>query len=775
MFRNFFHTVRRFKLASSLNVLGLSVAYTSFLIIMIQVQFERNFGTNDPRHAEIFRVETPSLFNKGEYFFVLSPKVSDYFRQNEPRVKQSAVSDGATEIFYTADQQSVEGTKSMLHTWHTDPSQVFEFKLREGSFNRFSEPNIAIISTQIADELFPNSTALGQTIYVEGEYLGQGMGHKQPLEVIGVYTDFPSNSVLLNGIYRSAEPAKTPEVNGLFLHIQTSDTAQIMANYRRWQAENQTAEVRLTSIEDIYYRDDAPDYWNKNIGNRTTTNILFAISLLVIVIASINFVNFSTALAPVRLKGLNTRLVFGQTKSSLRLAMVAEAVGMSICGFILALILVNFFNQTPYVSLIKASSTRLLDNIPVVITTALVSLIVGILAGLYPAYYSTRFESAIVLKGSGSGSRSGKVLRTTLIAIQYTISIGLIIGSLFVAIQNRYLRSFPTGFNKENIYTFNVSGTNDQQRQMLAAKLKQNPSISDVAFASDRIGVGYGYAKKMSFPNDTVEMMTLAVSPNFFDLMGIKLIQGRGFRLDDIQPKDNPMLSTLIFNAKAQQLYDIRLDSIAGTRGYAVGFVENLMTEPLYNEPSAMCFEVSDMFMVDVAYVAIDGHNQSSTLDYIKQCYDQLHSRYLYQGSFLDSDLEAQYRKESDLGLLITLFSVLAIVISLVGVFGLVVFETQYRRKEIGLRRINGATIGIILRMFNARFIWIVIVCFFVATPVALYGVIEWLSEFAYRTPIYWWVFVIALAIVLLITILTVTIQSWRAARENPVKSLKSE
>lgn len=789
--RNFIHTLRRFKMSSTLNVIGLSVAFAAFIVMMMQVRYEWGYGKSDPNHKEIFRVERPSVFEKGQWRCNIDGLSIKYLRENEPRVKGCYYGDGILDVNVFMGSDSLSAIKAKYYVNWTNPTDMFRFEMVQGSAESLMEPNMVIIPLSLAKRLFADKGAIGEVLNIKGDYYREN----RERTIVGVYRDFPDNATLKNYVFGGAPTGRissdTGEIyNASIVYIRTTvkDTAQIIENlYKYDQANDQYGfgmpRSRLTSVGEIYYKDDVSVYGDIAAGNRSTTMLLFSISLLVIIIAGINFVNFSTAMAPLRIRGLNTRLVFGKPKSSLRVMLVAEAVCISILAFFVALLWVYCFNMSSVSELIRADSTAIADNLPVVIGAAIVAVFVGALAGIYPAFYCTRFSAALVLKGSGMGSASGQWLRSVLIGFQYVVSIALITVSIFIAVQNDYLSKFPLGFNKDNVFKLGMNNvTSENDRKRLSDALRQNPAVKDIAYSWGILGQGYGMMSSLTIENEKVNIGCMPVDYNFLKFFSIPIVEGRDFVESDIINKypdkrgfvydSEPMIAKVIFNRKAQQMYGIKVDSMYNN-AICIGICDNINTRALYNDYEPMSFRISNT--IGPAYIRVEGSNIDEIYKFIEQCYVKLDLGSYFDCQLLDSFLQSQYVAEHNLSRLVNLFTGLAILLSLVGVFGLVVFENQYRRREIGLRKIYGSTIGQILLRFNRKFLIIIAICFIVALPIAWWGVNEWLMTFAFRTQIHWWVFAAALSVVIVITVLTVTVQSWHSAAENPVKSLKSE
>ena len=497
---------------------------------------------------------------------------------------------------------------------------------------------------------------------------------------------------------------------------------------------------------------------------------------MIIIVAAINFTNFSTALTPLRIKSINTQKVLGSSDTLLRNALLAEAAIVSLIAWLISLVLVWMLGEATALPFVVADLS-ILKNLPVVLLTGLVALMTGVVAGLYPSWYVTSFPPALVLKGSFGLSPSGRKLRTVLISVQFIVSILLIIGASFVRLQNDYMRSFSLGFNKDQIAIVELSGDiYNKHHETYVNRLKEFSGIEDVAFAMEKVASKDGYSTNGAvLKQKEFQFFMIMASSNFLRVMGIPIEEGRDFSLSD-ELSEAPVY---IFNHTAKLAVDMETGDILESwiPGRIVGFTENVKFTSLRNGENNIAFVVGKIpYPMPVSYIRLRaGTDAHAAVSHIRKTLADIDPAYPFDVQFYDTVFDNLYHKEVNLRSLITVFSILAIIISLVGVFGLVVFDTQYRRKEIGVRKVHGATNGEILEMLNRSYIYIVLICFALAAPVGYYSIRQWLESFAYKTPMYWWVFLVALFVVLSITIGTVTFQSWRAANANPVDSLKSE
>lgn len=797
MFRHFFLTFRRFPLSTILNTIGLSIAFAAFIVLMMQVHYEYTFGTDDPNTARIYRVE--SFMEDAAWGNGIDKKIMNHLWQNEPMVEGIAAFEAPNGGLYITTKKEEKANREVKYALlGNDISKVFQFEMVQGKIEDLNQPENVIIPLSLSKELFGNDVAVGQPLY--GEIKNRSHRATMPFDktICGVYLDFPKNSFFENVIYFTpyegvgefqSDQLSTSYNQNFILVAPNADTAMILTNFRKTFDEkgvyDSSSQIRLTMAKDVYFSTDRDEFDLLPKGSKSTTNLLLSISILIILIAVINFINFSTALVPKRIAEYNMMLISGCSIARIRAMILFEALCIAFCSYLLSLFLITILNNTSLLTLLKTTSTTITGNLTLVLVCAILSLVVGLLAGVYPAYYSTRFKPSIILKGSFGLSSKGKWLRNSLIGLQYVISIALIVSSLLITMQNHYLRSTPVGFEKDHVIQFRmgISDNDLTTHKTFREKLLQNSNILGVTFSRGEIGAYSNSSMKIQTTYGAqMEINTLAVEPSFLETMRIKIVEGRDFREDDMVEgqkwwdvingnQNRP--AKIIISQKTAQLGGFKVDSLLDKRWEVVGICNNLHYTSLRDQVGLFGFVVSPNNYY--CYVKMSAENRKQTIGSIAQQFDELNTSQLFNPQYLDERLAAQYKKEQNLSLLITIFSMLAVIIALVGVFGLVVFETGYRRKEIGIRRINGASVASILLMFNRKFTWLIMICFVIAAPIAWYGVSEWLKGFAYRTQLYWWIFALSLLIVFTITILTVTIQSWRAATENPVKSLKTE
>jgi ABC-type transport system, involved in lipoprotein release, permease component len=654
----------------------------------------------------------------------------------------------------------------------------------EGDIDCLKDPEKVMVPRSLADKLFGEDiSAVGKTLRAEENIWTKSA----KLFTIGaVYKDFPENTQLRNVVYTAIDPDYN--INNFsssnwvcYLLLDNPAMADEVAdNFNRHfdfkKIYHEGEQIRLVPLTDIYYMNETQDGGTFRSGNKEVTALLFGIALLIVIVAAINFTNFSTSLTPLRIKSINTQKVLGSSDTLLRRSLLIEAALISFMAWLVSLVIVWGLDWAEALPFIEADLS-LVSNLPIVFLCGIVALVIGWLAGIYPAYYITSFPPALVLKGSFGLSPSGRKLRTTLICVQFVVSIVLIIGACFVQIQNSYMRNFSLGFDKDQVAIVELNETMyNKHHDTYVNRLKENPGIEDVAFAMEKVGSKDGYnTNGGNYKGKDFQYFIIIASSNFLRVMGIPVIEGRDFSKAD-ELSDHV---SYIFNRTAMEGLDMQVGDAfdSYSSGHLVGFSDDVKFTSLRGGEDNIAFLVGNFgYSLPISYIRLKaGSDIHAVVGHIQETMRELDPSYPFNIEFYDEIFNHLYRKEENLRSLVTVFSLLAIIISLVGVFGLVVFETQYRRKEIGIRKVHGATVGEILLMFNKAYLRIVGICFVIAAPIAWQGVRMWLEGFAYKTPIHGWVFLIALLIVTVITLLTVSFQNWKAANENPVNSIKSE
>ena len=788
--RNFISVLRRFKMATILNILGLSVAFAAFMVIMMQVDYDKNFDTFHKNADNIYRVEFQ--WDKESTQAVLSRPMANVFMNFSPHIVAGAVtSPFYNETFYSVDK-GIEKSTYMEPTMIVDPSftDVFDFDILDGSVDALKEPGKVLVPESLARKIFGEESAVGKQITAKeskGLLVGFFTTPEGNYTIGGIYKDLPLNSIIRNAIFLKMDEKADLHNWGnssynFYVRLDHPESAKdLVSDFLVYYKKNELGKnmswysgepnFRLTRLPDVHYATDVTfDMTPKS--SRQTVLVLIAISLVILIIAGINFTNFSTALTPMRVKSINTQKVLGSSDGVLRFSLLMEAVCISTVAYLLALWMVHMAGNSTIAKLVDADMSLFAHPL-LLSATALIALLTGLLAGLYPSYYMTSFSPALVLKGSFGLSPAGRRLRNVLICIQFIVSFTLIIGSMFMSLQNRFMQNSPLGYDKDQIIVTNLTAPVLKSSDAFRSSLKTFSGIEDVTYGEFMLSSQDQYMEwGRELKGENIQFQCMPIDPSFLKVMNIPVTEGRDFREEDALTAEG----AFIFNERARNLYDISLgDKIDGAN--IVGFIPDIKFASFRTEVTPMAFYVRGKGYgggADYAYIKVKGDsNLQAAMAHVKSVLNEIHPDYPFNVKIFDQVLNTLYEKEENLSSLITLFSLIAVFISMVGVFGLVVFDSQYRKKEIGIRKIMGSTTSEILIMFNKTYIYILCICFALAAPVAYYAIHKWLENFALKTPVYWWVFMLAFLLVFCLTILTVTFQNWRVANENPVYSIK--
>lgn len=792
MIRNLLYLFKRFKTAVVLNLFGLTIAFAAFLLIVMQVDYEMNYDAMHSKSGRTFRLEA----NHGEFEHnaIHCLMFSDAFVNSSAHITDYSYrypfygGERYCQIDEIDDQGEAKVFKENFQLCLPNISDVFDFHMKEGSVGCLSIPGSVLIPESVAKRLFDKQSAIGKRIRMSGSSGWQPVS-TTILTIGGVYKDFPGNTTVQNRIYVPMDQLDLLKsswqmyANEIYVTLDDPRNKEEVLDHfnktfdfaKSQMGSAQEIALRLTPLKDVYYTHDTTFDFNPK-GHRETNYVLLGIAFLILFIAGINFTNLTTSLIPLRLKTINTHRVLGCSIYKLRAISLIESIVICLISYILALFIVNDLSYTPIANWVDAD-IRLSQYKGLILLTALIAILTGCLAGLYPAIRSTSYAPALVLKGSFGLSPKGKKVRVALIGFQYTVSIALIIVTLFMGLQNHFMTSSEQlGFNKDQVAIVNLTPEiYAKHKPQYIQKLKDYPGIEDVAFSvyelskeDDMIDLEYARHE-----DKDVFFKIFYASENFLSVMDIQVEEGRDFTREDL----NKAQSDYIINPAAERDFHLHPGDRFNDRT-VLGVSKDFRFNSCRIASSPFVFALNNDIPNPklVSYIRFNSKtNLQEAVAHVRETLKEIDPTFPFEISFYNTILNNLYQKEQTLGKLISLFGIMAILISIVGVFGLVLFETQYRRKEIGIRKINGATTGQILLMFNKTYIRIVSVCFIISIPIAWMGTQQWLENFAYKTPLHLWVFIVAFLIILSVTIGTVTFRNWQAANENPVNSVKSE
>ena len=789
----------------------MTAAFAALYIILVQVHYDLTYNRAIPDSERVYLMTLPS-FGAGEtkqQSFLARP-FAEYFLEENIYVEAYGVAqlDDVNKVNVIVGEGTAAKTHSVTFAQMTSGVlKTFGIQAVMGSFEDIGEGGYVAISETAAERL---GVAVDSVLQLES------WGKTNYFVVHAIYKDLPVASDLKNIEVIRCNQLEEQDLNSTsnwsynyYVKLRSTDDkalceeviskkyaelmAQELKRYRGMQHSDPSFYKQLDKLEtfiddihcilmpirDLYYDDTLEWSVGQETGNKTSTMTLMIVAALIVIITLINFVNFFFAQVPMRIRSVNTRKILGSSRAALVGRFLAESAVLVAIALVLAVVVVLLFRSSEWAHFISCD-LALSKNMVVAVLTVGIALVMTLMAGLYPAMYATSFPPALAIKGSFGMSQKGKSLRYALIGLQFVISIAFIICAMFFKQQHKYMMSYDMGYNKECLLTTHIPVRNMENREAFSNELLNNPNIKDVAWSQGPITMNDGMTWGRWHNDQQMMIRVLPVSWNFLQVMGIEVVEGRNFL-----PSDEKGEGAIILNEYAQKKYNLNLeDKISwGMNPHeATGFCRDIHYKPLQYESEALAFYIYgdvNIWVTDHCYIrTVENADIRSVFETIHNATDKVLPHFGSEKvkiNFFDEELGENYQKEQQLTTTISLFTMLAIIISLMGVLGLVIFETQYRRKEIGIRRVNGATVREILVMFNRKFMIIVGICFLIAAPISYFITDYYYSTFAYRAPIAVWVFVVALLAVLVITTLVVTLASLRTATSNPVEALRTE
>ena len=804
--------IKKYKLYSFINITGLALGLACALVILLWVNDELSYDRFFKDASKIYRVNWDYKWNNNEGVGSTTP----------PPLAKSLLSDipsvtAATRI-YKVPQNTVRYDDRFFNedgiiSADSNFFSFFNYTFIEGNANTaLKEPSCVVLTETISHKYFGNESPLNKIVTIGKNRIFSGLKYENSFKVTGVIKDPPHNSHIQFDMITSI--SSNPEVayfdwSWIWMQVVTYVKIDNPSNVRVIESKIPTMVKKYAPsafkrvgfsydeliknggrwnflfqpLEHIYL--ESSDIGNRigPLGDKKYVYVFSLIAVFVLLIACINFMNLTTARFETRTREIGVRKVLGSSQKMLSAQFLFESVIFSVLAMILAVCFVEllrpaFNNLTGKSLAIDFSSSPLLLSSVLILT-----LLVGLVAGSYPAFYMSSFKPILILKGTNRTEGRAKTYRNLLVVFQFVITTCLIASTLLVNKQISYMNEADLGFNKENLLV--ISNMNSQlgnNAEVFRDDLLNNPGVIN-ASVSTGVPPNWGFEdlyKIQGKSDEQFDLISYMTDDNFISTMGIDIIKGRGFSKDF-----STDARSIILNESAVKTFGLE-DPIGKTVTYPsmgdykiIGIVRDFNFLSLHSPitPFALFHSTSKSYKIPDSYVVvrISGNNVKNTINVIEEKWKEFAPASPFKFSFLDDNLNAKYLSEQRLERMFTVFSGLTIFIACIGLLGLVAFSTSRRTKEIGIRKVLGASAFSILSIITKDLLKIVIVANLIACPIAWYAMNKWLQDFAYHVKIGWTIFLTAGLMTIVIGFITISILVIKAATVNPVKSLRYE
>jgi len=796
MLKNFFKiAIRKFlkhKVYSLINVIGLGVGLAACFLIYLYVHFETTYDDFNRKGDRIYRlvtdIKTPTdLFNWSSTSGAMAINILKDFPEVESAVRIS----GENFLVRRGEHKYQEKNAIMADS---TLFQMFDFPLIHGNRRTaLQEPMSVVLTQSTAKKYFGSSNPIGESVLLTEASL--------PAKVTGVIKDIPENSQLQADmilsmssqpvIYkRSIDSAWTNFSLFSYLLLRPGQNFQSLeAKFPNFLSRHVGAHLKADNMSLTLFLEPLTrvHLYSKRDGSKTgniqNVYVFSIIGVFILLLASINFINLSTARSVERAAEVGIRKVAGAGKLQLAKQFIGESIMTSFIAWLLSIgvsaVTLPLFNQLAG----KQVSTPFFYHPLYLVLLLCAALAIGLFAGIYPAFVLTSFKPVEVLKGRFTNSSKGILLRKSLVVLQFTISVLLIIGTIIVYTQLSFMRNQNLGFNKARMLVVETGGqVKHDVREAFKESVSSIAGVESTSFSSDvpggEMATAYSKIEDRKGDLEVASLEVVFVDFNYLDHYKLKLLAGRGFSKSYATDTSQAM----VINETASKSFGYNDPKQAigkkfdqwGRKGKIIGVIKDFHYRGLQQAIKPMCMRIEPDGYQKLS-VLLDSKDISSVLKSIATKWDKSFPGRPFEYSFLDETFDKQYRDEERFGSLFLNFAILAILISCLGILGLSSYSTLQRTKEIGVRKVLGGTVLDIINLLSTDFLKLVLIAIVVASPIAWIGMNSWLKDFAYRTQIVWWMFVVAGLISLFIAFFTISFQAIKAAVANPVKSLRIE
>jgi putative ABC transport system permease protein len=794
VFRSYLKTIFRnisgSKIYFFINVAGLCIGFTIFTLIVLYVLNELNYDTFNKKADRIYRVVELQKSPGGQVqrVAITMPALGPALQSEFPEIASTVrLIPWPTVLCHSGDRRFYENKLTFADSTIFD---IFTFHFIEGNEAKaLNDPYSVVIDQTTAARYFGKQNPIGKFITVDADF-GQNA-----FQVTGVVQDFPRNSHLtfnmiasLNTLQNKNSPFIGWADNDVVTYILLNRANRFESVQRKlpeFMATNlptdlwKGLEIYMQPLKDIHlYSGEILYQVNHNMGNIDTVRLFSLIAFFVIFLACINFVNLTTARSTIRAREVGIRKLLGSYHSHLIYQFIGESIVISFVALLLSLPLVEAFLPT-FNSMMRGRIIVSYDNqLPFLLGLCAVALVVGLVAGIYPAFYLSSFRSADLLKGRFGSSKRGILLRKILTTLQFAIAIGLVTATIIVIMQMNFIYDKPLGFNKRGLMYIPLRDTKSRSKiPVLREKLLEDPNILAVS-AGELTGSGTTQGK-ISVPGPGGGSLRIVresfVDYGYVQTMGMKIVEGRSFSRDRLSDSSSVVVNETMANSFSwKDPIGKKIETANGPTFMIIGVIKDFNYFSLREkvDPLVMWLHPN---RCQYLLIRLASRGRSSSIRYVKTTWNALLPSHPFEYSFLSNYLDKQYGSERESEHLLIMFSLVAVLVACLGLFGLTMHTTEQRIKEIGIRKVLGASIADIVLMLSRETIWLVLTACMAAWPVAYYFMARWLNGFAYRIDLTPLTFIFSGVLVFTIAMLTLSFQAINAGLSNPAKALRYE
>ena len=778
MFKNYlkiaFRNLLRHKGFSFINIAGLAVGLAVCILILLWVHDEYNYDSFNDKADNIYRVIfSYQANNRTRQHWRTPPPMAATIREKYPEISDAARFHNEGMVLLTVGDKKLK-----VRAGYTDNNlfNIFTLPFLQGnSENALLEPNSAVISKKMAEIFFPDENPMGKTININNQF---------ELTVDGVLKEFPANSHLQFDFLMQF--SRLPEVMGYGgeedwgdFGFNTFILLTDQANITRVEENiNSCIDEILPEIGRNFYLQSLTDIHLFNLdgslGMMIYVYIFSSIAIFIIIIACINFMNLSTARSSQRAKEIGIRKVVGAVRNQLKWQFIGESLLISFLALMFAVVTVELllplFNELTY----KQLSLNML-NMDILCFILGITVVTGLISGSYPAFLLSSLQPISVIKGNKTNGSS--LFRKILVIVQFSLSIMLIFSTVVVSKQMLYIRNRNLGFNKENVVYLPLNNSYSEKTEAFKEELLRNPNVLNVTRTSSRTGIGPKWSMGVdqwegNAGEKELNLPLISCDMDYLKTFGLELVAGEFYKKNSYSDEEE-----FEFVVNETTIKMIGMEEPIGksfANGRIIGVVKDFNYQSLHNKIGPLALVAIPEWDNYIA-IRIKDENIPKTLNFIEEVSSEIAPDFLFEFNFLESDFDELYREEVRLGKLFNYFAVLAIIISCLGLLGLASFSTQKRTKEIGIRKVLGSSVFQVVQLLSTDFTKWVIIANLIALPVAYYFMNNWLHNFAFKTKIDLWVFLISGIVALIIAFFTICFQTIKAANSNPVEALKNE